>query len=77
MANKRSNKWKEYYNFLSDSDKIEVRKKVMQMLDISQASFYRQLDAPHHYSPSDKLTIARLVNVPPHFLFPEVENINA
>lgn len=70
---KAKNLWQEYFEFLTDSEKRMLKEKIMKSLDFNKPSFYRKLKSNKSLSLSDKFTIARLANLPPHFLFPEVE----
>jgi len=71
------NRLKEYYDFLSTASQRELRDRMMEMLNLSTASFYRRLENPTLFSISDKLSIATIAGMPPHFLFPELENVNS
>lgn len=73
VSAKDKNLWKVYFDFLPDHKKTELKEKIMKNLNINQTTFYRRLQMLKDFSLSDKLTIAKLVNLPPHFIFPELE----
>ena len=70
----KKNLWKEYFEYLSELEKRKLRDKIINVLSFTTATFYRKLKSEKNsFSISDKLTIAKLANLPPHFLFPELE----
>lgn len=70
------NKWKEHYDFLKQADATandQKAKEIERLCGWSQRTFYRKMETPDKLSISEKLTIAKVYQMLPHFLFPEME----
>lgn len=76
MSNQPANRFKEYHTYLKDNDAIEWQstfENICTQLGISESSYYRKLANPSTLSPAEKEAIARVYQLPVHFIFPEME----
>jgi hypothetical protein len=70
------NRFKQYHNFLKNSDTVEFNntvKKICDVLGISETSYYRKLSNPAALSIAERQAIAQVYKLPIHFIFPEME----
>ena len=74
------NRWKEHHQYLEKQSKpretskaTEMKEEIMKRNGWSNTTFYRKMENPANLSPSEKITVAFVYDMPAHFLFPEME----
>ena len=71
-----ANRLKEYHEHLRDTNSLTFNFSVDAIcadLNISVTTFYRKIKNPAIFSPAEKTAIARVYQLPVHFIFPEME----
>lgn len=73
---KTANRWREYHDYLKNTDTIVFAKSIEEICDelgFSVATYYRVLGTGGaSCSKADKNAIASIYKMPVHFLFPEM-----
>ena len=70
------NRWKEYHEFLKLNDPKKFDESIegiCEELNITSSTFYRYLSNHEKISPASKTAIAKVYQLPKHFIFPEKE----
>lgn len=72
------NRLKEYYKFFQQLDKkkhSQANWMICYELGITRNCYCRKVCNPQSFSPAEKTAIAKVYQLPLHFLFPETEKI--
>ena len=77
---KNANRWKEHHEFLDTQAKpneetaaTKAKTEICRLCGWSHATFYRKIANPASLSISEKITIANVYGMLPHFLFVDME----
>ena len=68
------NRWKEYHEFLKLNNPKKFDESISgicEELKITSSTFYRHLSNHEKMSPANKTAIAKVYQLPTHFIFPE------
>lgn len=71
-----ANRVKEYHEYLRDSNTLKFNLSVDAIcfdLGISATTYYRKLNNPKAFSIAEKAAIAKVYELPVHFIFPEMQ----